>query len=76
MGLIIKVLRQDGTLERVIAKGGDVEVTFNKGNGNKPFMRFNKDPSTDIDFNGSVSVFTDMGAPLETITDHQLQLMR
>jgi hypothetical protein len=75
MGLIIKIHLADGTLERVITKGGDVDVTFHKGGGHKPFIRFNKDPATDVDFSGQVSLFTEMGAHLETISEHQLKLM-
>ena len=74
MGLIIKVLRTDGTLERVISKTGDVDVTFHKGSGHKPFMRFNNDPATDVDYSGTVAVFSEMGARLEVLSNLPLNL--
>lgn len=76
MGLVIKIHRADGTLERVISKTGDVDVTFHKGGGHKPFIRFNKDTATDVDFDGEVSVFNEYGTHLETISGQQLRQMR
>lgn len=73
MGLIIKIHRADGTLDRVISREGNVDVMFYKGIGHKSFMRFDKNDQTDVDFDGPVSVFTEMGAHLETISPATLK---
>jgi hypothetical protein len=71
MGLIIKIHRADNSLERVIVKEGCVDVIFHKGAGHKPFMRFNKDEKSDVDFEGRVELYSDTGTHLGTThSDH------
>ena len=74
MGLIIKIHRQDSSLERVIVKEGYVDITFHKGIGHKPFIRFAGDERTDVAFEGRVELYSETGAHLgSTSPENQLK---